>query len=66
MCDGVVRHVDSRVGQTLDQPLGIPRQPRTQTERTSASPFVQPVQNTLEPIPSLLDVCVHLRDQPVR
>ncbi len=63
--NGVIRHVDCGVTQTLDQEVVIPRQFRAQTVRTSACPFVQPSQNTFETISRFRIVGVHLRNHPI-
>ena len=46
--DGVVRHVDSRVAQRLDDPFLVPRQPRSQALLARASPVAQPAEHVLE------------------
>jgi hypothetical protein len=40
--DGVIRHVDGRVTQALNQVLLVPGQPRAQAKRARARPLLQP------------------------
>lgn len=64
--DGVVTHVNRGITERLDQELLVPWHLGAQTEPTSASPLIQPIQRSFESMSRLTRVRLHILEQPVR
>eukprot|EP00128_Syssomonas_multiformis_P013492 Colp12_sorted_trinity150504_noHs@29463 len=62
MCDCVVRHIDGRIRQGLDQVLLIPRETGTQTKGTGASPLAEPPDCVVEQLLGRAVVGLKLRE----
>lgn len=65
LSNSVITHVHSRVTQTFNQELWVPRQLGTEAISSRTSPLVQPIEGTVEGITRLLVIQVHFSDQPM-
>src|SRR6266581_300114 len=63
--DCVIRHVDRRVAQGLDDPVRIPWENRPQAAVVGARPISKPVGHVVEPLPQRLGVQVHRGNRSV-
>jgi hypothetical protein len=59
----VVRHVDGRIAEGLDQERRVPRQLGSETIRAGTCPLVQPSKGTFERVAGFGAVCSHLGNE---
>lgn len=59
--DGIVCHVDSRVGEGLDDPLLVPREQSSESKLTTASPFLEPAKYEIKLLHVFLVIRVEVR-----
>mmetsp|Transcript_2683 Transcript_2683/g.6002 ORF Transcript_2683/g.6002 Transcript_2683/m.6002 type:complete len:804 (-) Transcript_2683:561-2972(-) len=57
--EGVVRHVDRRVGERLDHELLVPGEQRPEAEGAGAAPLAEPAERNVEPRLCVFRVVVH-------